>query len=150
MVAIGLAIAVVLIFFIIFLFGALVGWWVGKEYELGGDQVVAKGQGDLIQGEAVARQIWGPVCSGEDVDTTFAPLEGNQAGLAQSLISAGNVRFRCHVTIDNSKAYKKAKLCAIVVHEYGHLDGKDHSNDPNDVMYPTITNKNIPQGCKVK
>jgi hypothetical protein len=38
--------------------------------------------------------------------------------------------------------------CAIIVHEYGHLIGRVHNNNPRSVMYPIISPNNIPRACQ--
>lgn len=40
------------------------------------------------------------------------------------------------------------QLCAIVIHEIGHLLGHHHSRDSHDVMYPVISIFNRPKVCK--
>lgn len=32
--------------------------------------------------------------------------------------------------------YTFIRICALIVHEYGHLAGFDHSTDPNNIMHP--------------
>lgn len=33
--------------------------------------------------------------------------------------------------------------CSIVIHEYGHLVGREHSPDPENVMHSPITERNL-------
>lgn len=35
-------------------------------------------------------------------------------------------------------------FCAVLVHEMGHLDGQDHSTDPESIMYPTVPGDYMP------
>lgn len=35
-------------------------------------------------------------------------------------------------------------LCTVIVHEFGHLDGQQHSNDPDSIMYPIAPNNYKP------
>jgi hypothetical protein len=42
----------------------------------------------------------------------------------------------CSITVD-PPPFAGAE-CMVVLHEYGHLLGLSHSEDPNDVMYPVI------------
>lgn len=34
------------------------------------------------------------------------------------------------------RRWRWSRLCTVMVHEYGHLAGHDHSKDPFNVMYP--------------
>jgi hypothetical protein len=41
----------------------------------------------------------------------------------------------CVVTLSVNTTWDWPKLCTVVIHEIGHLDGHDHVNDPTDIMY---------------
>ena len=40
----------------------------------------------------------------------------------------------CTIRLSTAAGWDWPKLCTIVVHEVGHLDGHDHRDDPHDVM----------------
>ena len=40
----------------------------------------------------------------------------------------------CKVTFNPSASFDWSKFCTVMIHEYGHLAGKPHSPDQNDVM----------------
>ncbi|WP_027006067.1 matrixin family metalloprotease [Conexibacter woesei] len=41
----------------------------------------------------------------------------------------------CQVTLSTATTWDWPKLCTVVIHEIGHLDGHDHVADPTDIMY---------------
>lgn len=41
----------------------------------------------------------------------------------------------CQVTLSTNTTWDWPKLCTVVIHEIGHLDGHDHVADPTDIMY---------------
>jgi matrixin len=43
---------------------------------------------------------------------------------------------QCSITYNLDVDWDWPKLCTVVEHELGHLDGHDHVNDPHDVMSP--------------
>jgi hypothetical protein len=43
----------------------------------------------------------------------------------------------CQVTLSTAATWDWPKLCTVVIHEIGHLDGHDHVADPTDIMYFT-------------
>jgi Matrixin len=43
----------------------------------------------------------------------------------------------CEIALSTQVEWDWTKLCTVVVHEVGHLDGHDHVDDPADVMYAT-------------
>lgn len=47
----------------------------------------------------------------------------------------GQAVHPCSVVIRRGE-YTFHKICALMVHEYGHLAGFEHSTDPNDIMHP--------------
>src|SRR5215218_2083536 len=42
----------------------------------------------------------------------------------------------CSVTFNANQDWDWPKLCTVFVHEFGHLAGNAHSDDPDDVMFP--------------
>lgn len=58
--------------------------------------------------------------------------------------------LNCTIAFGLSRQLSFAFYCAAMIHEYGHLHGAVHSLNPRNVMYPTLTARNIPATCKVK
>ena len=64
----------------------------------------------------------------------------------------------CSITFNPQRIREGFFLyCAAVVHEFGHLSGfyekggpnnGAHSSNPYNIMYPILTQKNIPKTCK--
>jgi hypothetical protein len=97
--------------------------------------------------KAIAQSYWGAVCNGQ-VSIVRAPLDG-KAGQAQYMDPPGNVpNENCVIVINSNRYFDDETLCAIEVHEFGHLKGLNHSKNKRSVMYPRITKKNIPPLCK--
>lgn len=126
--------------------GLVAGWWVAKELELKNDQVQVKKNGGLERGAKVSKEFWGTVCDNQIV-TTFAPLEDGVAGQASSAVDQTGKHSQCSVIITTRDTFSAKVLCAIKVHEDGHLAGKGHSSTSTNIMYPKITEKNIPPAC---
>lgn len=102
----------------------------------------------LQENVGIAKSYWGAVCNNV-VTVVRAPLAG-RAGEAQYSNPPGNgPNESCTVIINSNRYFSDKVLCAIEVHEFGHLKGKGHSKNPRSVMYPRITKKNIPSLCKV-
>jgi len=51
----------------------------------------------------------------------------------------------CTVAFNVRQDWDWPKLCTVFVHEFGHLAGNPHSDDPNDVMYAYYTGNNVPE-----
>lgn len=43
----------------------------------------------------------------------------------------------CEVDFNRNASWDWPKACTVMVHEYGHLLGHQHSDDPADVMFPS-------------
>jgi len=57
-----------------------------------------------------------------------------------------NGRPECSITFNaRSWRWRWRKICRVMVHEYGHLAGLDHSDDFRSVMYPTAP---APRACR--
>jgi hypothetical protein len=103
-----------------------------------------------------ARQIaiehWSINPCGGDVDISWAKLPADENAL-----SSWTNQYRdygdpghntlCSVAFNASQDWDWPKLCSIFVHEFGHLAGNAHSENPDDVMFPYYTGTNVPE-CK--
>jgi hypothetical protein len=87
----------------------------------------------------IAKQTWGvDPCAGQ-VTVTWGALGADVNAQSswtnpQSAYDAPQLNGDCSVTFNPSADFDWAKFCTVMVHEYGHLSGKPHSPDPNDVM----------------
>lgn len=85
---------------------------------------------------AIAERWWGPLphCQEVEIILGFDDPEDGVGGWA--------VRGGCTIWLDRSFMNRGRvatwRLCGIMVHEYGHLTGRGHSDDPWDVMYPVV------------
>lgn len=67
------------------------------------------------------------------------------------------VYFSCQITFNSSRRFTYVVFCAAMVHEYGHLAGfyeqggyskGAHSQNSRHVMYPILSQRNIPGVCR--
>jgi hypothetical protein len=54
----------------------------------------------------------------------------------------------CDVVFNSKQDWDWPKLCTVFMHEFGHLAGHDHSEDPDDVMFAYYTGENAPECTK--
>lgn len=100
------------------------------------------------QAAHIAADIWGGTRCEARPPIVVAPI--GRAYLAESQWSERDNGTYYDCKILYSRAYTKVEFayyCAIIVHEYGHLDGKEHSSNPYSVMHATLTRKGIPRKC---
>jgi hypothetical protein len=51
----------------------------------------------------------------------------------------------CEVTFNVKQDWDWPKFCTVFVHEFGHLAGHAHSEDPDDVMFAYYDGTNVPE-----
>ena len=77
----------------------------------------------------IAQQVFGPAPCG-------APAV-EQARFADPAVMAGSDPFACRILLNRRwvDEMPRAMRCTLILHEYGHLAGRDHSEDPDSVMF---------------
>ena len=99
---------------------------------------------------AMADQHWGfDPCQG-DVTITWAKLPADQNAVSTWLNPHADYgdpdhNTQCTVTFNARQDWDWPKLCTIAIHEFGHLAGHAHSDDPNDVMFAYYVGTNAPE-----
>ena len=79
---------------------------------------------------AIAQTVWHPTCGQLTLGYGDRARDGAADG-AGGWAWAGN----CTIRIPNGSHYEFEELCAIVLHEAGHVAGMGHSSNPRSVMY---------------
>jgi hypothetical protein len=86
---------------------------------------------------AVAR--WGADPCGGQVTTSWTHMGAGINARSQWMsvdVNDASTYSDCAVTYNLDVDWDWPKLCTVVEHELGHLNGHDHVNDPHDVMSP--------------
>jgi hypothetical protein len=103
----------------------------------------AQGLSGTDAGMRVGLQVWGmPACGQPHVEVTtpaeYAFAHGD-ANFGDSVPLAWADETRCMIVINRDLAHIEirtaAKRCHVIVHEWGHLTGHEHSDNPRSVMY---------------
>jgi Matrixin len=101
-----------------------------------------------------ARQIavehWGMAPCGGDVDISWGKLPADQNAVSSwvnQFQDYGDPAHNelCSVTFNTKQDWDWPKLCTVFAHEFGHLAGHEHSEDPGDVMYAYYIGTNLPE-----
>lgn len=100
---------------------------------------------------AKAETYWGGTrCTSITFD--FQGLGDRRIAEAQwSTASDDSQYLDCHVTFNTDPTKIRTTFwhyCGAVVHEYGHLAGHEHVRDPRNIMFPALSNSNVPATCK--
>lgn len=118
---------------------ALVGWicvWV--LWALLMTQCASAADWRVARAQAIADVVWQHPCGGDVAVTwdTLPPGQDPSAGKA-GLTTAAWVMSdeRCHVHFPAGVQQDWYTLCTIMIHEYGHVAGLEHSANPHSVMY---------------
>jgi predicted Zn-dependent protease len=103
------------------------------------------GNDALMQVTAAARTVaseyWRAEACGSQVQVRWIAMRTKMNAIS-SWISAGSqyehpeLNQDCRIAFNSNQLWTWPKFCAVMVHEYGHLLGHAHQDDPADVMYP--------------
>ena len=104
----------------------------------------APGSALLQEAQGIAQAHWGAdACNGQvAISWTALDPSTNASSTWSNPVdeySDPAENSSCSIVFNSALAWDWAKLCTIVVHEYGHLTGHAHAPDPNDVMYAYYT-----------
>jgi hypothetical protein len=97
---------------------------------------------------AIAVEQWGmDPCHG-DVDVSWGklPIEQNAVSTwVNQYQDYGDPAHNtlCGVVFNTKQDWDWPKLCTVFVHEFGHLAGHEHSEDPHDVMFAYYDGENL-------
>ena len=99
----------------------------------------AVGSAPMLAAQAIARDTWGTDACGGTVDVVWDVLAPNYNALStwsNPTDSYANpaANYGCTIELNSTMTFDWPKFCTVVVHEYGHLDGQQHSADPHSVM----------------
>ena len=105
------------------------------------DQQFAIGGTAMQVAEGVAKTYWNAdACGGQvTVEWTDQSQTINAVSTWKNPTDGYNnpgQNFDCTVDFNRDLSYDWPRFCTVLVHEFGHLTGHQHSPDPNDVMAP--------------
>jgi hypothetical protein len=76
-------------------------------------------------------------CQGQ-IQVQAAPLGTDNAQSVYTTTDGDPANFAdCRIVFNSDlRVWTWERFCSVMVHEYGHLLGHQHTSDPTDVMYP--------------
>ena len=87
--------------------------------------------------QAIAVKRWNQNPCGGDVSLGWSPMAWDTyANSTWDVVSPGGRFVDCRVEFNSRVDFTWSRYCTIMVHEYGHLIGLDHSKDPDSIMFP--------------
>jgi hypothetical protein len=101
------------------------------------------GSAGMTTAIAVAERYWNASPCDGDVALTWRPYtpvtEDARAYWTNPLAFYGapELNTNCAIVFNSRALLPWSRFCTVVVHEYGHLTGHPHRDDPLDVMAPT-------------
>ena len=82
---------------------------------------------------AIAASVWGPTPCGPQPQVSYTALtDPRYAALA--------IVDECRIEVDSpsNADFDGPMRCSFILHEYGHLVGMQHSDNPRSIMQPLI------------
>ena len=100
----------------------------------------AQGSAPVAAAQAIAKAHWQTDPCGGEVRLVWTALGANVNATStwantHSQYDAPEQNTTCVVALNSTAAWDWTKFCSILVHEYGHLSGHAHTQDPADIMY---------------
>jgi hypothetical protein len=113
------------------------------------EAVFAVGSQPFQSAQAVARAHWSVDACGGQVALSWEALEDDINAQSSwtnpsSAYDHPQLNGNCKIVFNVRAEYDWAKFCTVLVHEYGHLNGRPHAGDPGDVMAAYYT---VPLGA---
>jgi hypothetical protein len=99
----------------------------------------ALGSEPMRRAQEIARAHWGADACGGRVEIAWQLLASEINAQSSwtnpsSAYDHPQLNGSCRIAFNARAQYDWVKFCTVVVHEYGHLNGKPHAGDPGDVM----------------
>jgi hypothetical protein len=86
--------------------------------------------------EAIAVRHWHQNPCDGDVSIGWSPMAWDTyANSSWDITSPGERMVNCRIEFNSRVTFSWSRFCTIMVHEYGHLIGLDHSKDPDSIMF---------------
>jgi hypothetical protein len=103
------------------------------------EAVFAVGSAPMQQAIALAKAHWGTNPCGGNVDIVWDGLDAEINAQStwsnpRSPYDNADLNNDCKVEFNQAASFDWPKFCTVTIHEFGHLSGKPHSPDANDIM----------------
>ena len=101
--------------------------------------VFAVGSPPMQLAQQLAKAHWGTDPCGGQVNVVWTSLAADINAQSswtnpRSAYDNADLNNDCTVDFNPTASFDWPKFCTVTIHEFGHLSGKAHSPDPNDIM----------------